>query len=395
MGRIDATDCPRTAVAARVALAAALLAPGVAPAAEVPEALQIFGHLTQSYGESSRGSIAGTGEDGTTDLRKIAIQLRWTPSENETFIVQLSHERNGDDIFQPQKDEVAIDWAFYQRMLGPQSAVKVGRLNVPLGIYNEVRDVGTVLPFYNLPISFYAGVLSTAETVDGVSFARTFAPRSPWSLEAEVYGGGWDTFQQQVAAASKFGLRSLEARAENGIGLQLWLDTPFNGLRLGAGVLTWLLDGPLSGDDRDRWDAYHLSVDASLERWIFRAEARRWRFDQDFGAFLATGTSIEGRAQREGYYGQLGVWVTPEIGLFAQYEKTSLDDDLGLIPEVDNFHEDVAAAVNYRFRPDLVARVEYHLAHTRFPLGVPELPVMVGAPSVDVNWLIAGLSVSF
>lgn len=386
---------PATASVAAILLAGCVLLSGIAVAADAADDLQVFGHLTQSYGESTRGSIAGTTEDGTTDLRKIAIQLRWTASEKETVIVQLSHERNGDDLFQPPGDEVEIDWAFYERMLGPQSTLKVGRLNVPLGIYNQVRDVGTVLPFFSLPVSFYAGVLSTAETVDGISFAHTFAPRSAWSLETEIYAGGWDTFQQRVSTTSKFGIENLEARAERGIGLQLWLDTPVNGLRLGAGALTWLLDGPNSGAEKDRWDAYHVSIDASFERWVFRAEARRWRFDQDFGAFLGLPVAIEGRAGRNGYYGQLGAWITPEIGLFVQYDDTGLEDNLGLIPQLDTFNEDFAAALNYRFRPDLVARVEYHVARTRFPLGVADLPTMVGAPLVDVNWLIAGLSVSF
>ena len=74
---------PPLAMAA-LALSVLALATGEAAASEPLEKLQIFGHLTQSYGESSRGTIAGTTEDGTTDLRKLAIQLRWSPRENET-----------------------------------------------------------------------------------------------------------------------------------------------------------------------------------------------------------------------------------------------------------------------------------------------------------------------
>jgi len=99
-----------------------------------------------------------------------------------------------------------------------------------------------------------------------------------------------------------------------------------------------------------------------------------------------------GTAKRDGYYVQLGVWLTKKIGLFGQYEKTSLDDDLDLL-ELDDFHEDTAASLSYRFRPDLLAKIEFHTAETRFPLGIST--PMIGSPPVEVDWAIVGLSVSF
>lgn len=364
-------------------------------AAEPPEEIRLFGHLTQAYGASNKGSIAGTTESGTTDLRNVAIQFRWEKSERDTVVVQLSHERRGEDIFSPPGDEVEVDWAFYERRLGEYSALKVGRLNVPLGIYNEIRDVGTLLPFFNLPISFYAGVLSSAETVDGVSIERTFAPRSMWPLDADLYLGGWDTVQQQLHPDTEFGIVNLEARAEDGLGVQLWLETPIQGLRFGAGWLTWLLSGPLTAPGtQDRWDTYHASLDFSGERWLFRAERRQWRFEQDFGAFLALPISLPGKAQRDGYYVQLGAWLSPKVGLFAQIDDADLKNDLGLLPNVKDFHEDLAVSLNYRFRPDLLLKVEHHMADTQFPLGIPDTAAPGSGP-VDVEWTIVGLSVSF
>jgi hypothetical protein len=374
------------------------LSPDAVSATDPPERVQLFGHLTQAYGESARGSIQGAVDGGTTDLRKIAVQFRWEKSSSDVVVVQLSHERRGGDIFFPEQDELVIDWAFYERRLGPDSSLKVGRLNVPLGIYNEIRDVGTLLPFFNLPISFYAGVLSSAETVDGLSISHTFRPRSAWALEADLYLGGWDTFQQRVDPQVRFGIRNLEARAEDGLGVQLWLDTPLHGLRLGAGALTWRLDGPVSTPGtKDRWDSYHVSIDAVRERWMFRAEARHWKFDQDFGRFFGgEGNSMPGQAERDGFYAQAGVWLTSELGLFGQYESTSLGDSLDSpdLPDLVDFHRDTGLSLNYRFRPDLLAKMEFHWSRTQFPLGEPGFST-AGGPPVDVDWMIVGLSVSF
>lgn len=383
---------------AGVAVGVALMSPGVVTSTELSEKLQIFGHLTQAYGETDRGSIGGATEGGTTDLRKVAVQFRWEISERDTAVVQLSHERRGNDVLFPEQDALEIDWAFYEIRPLPATSFKVGRLNVPLGIYNEVRDVGTLLPFFNLPISFYAGVVNSAETVDGVSVAHTFAARTPWSLDAELYYGGWDTFQQQVDPDAEFDVVSLEARAEDGIGVQLWLHTPIEGFRVGAGALTWLLDSPLSrgGPSKDRFDTFHASLDATLERWTFRAEYRKFKFDQDFGAFLGLPVSLPGKAEREGYYAQLGWWPTPKIGLFGQYEETSLGDNLNLLPELDDLHAERAVSVNYRMRTDLLVRVEFHSADTRLPLGdASQAPGTVQQGKMEVEWVIVAFSVSF
>jgi hypothetical protein len=381
----------------RVLAVTLVLAPGAVRAVDSSGKLRVFGHLTQAYGKSDRGTIQATTEGGTTDVGNIAVQFRWEISAQETAVVQLSHERRAGDIFTPNQGEFEIDWAFYERRFAENTTLKVGRLNVPIGIYNEIRDVGTLLPFLNLPISFYSGVLSTAETVDGISISHIFAARSDWDLEVDFYYGGWDTAQQRVEPGARFGIVNQEARAEDGIGVQLWLNTPIRGLRLGAGGLRWLLDGPISPPAvKDRWNSLHLSLDLSVDPWIVRSEYRRWEFDQDFGGFLNLGISLPAKAKREGFYTQVGFWPTPKIGLFGQFEKTRLENSLGLLPDAYDFHEDRALSLNYRFRPSLVARVEYHWAETQFPLGEVLGSTPLDGPNAgDVNWLIVALSASF
>ena len=382
---------------ALIVMTAALAPATSAQAEEVAGKVRVFGHLSQAYGRSDRGTIQATTQGGTTDAGNIAIQLRWEISPRDTAVVQLSHERRAEDIFSPNQDELEIDWAFYERRVAESTSVKVGRLNVPLGIYNEIRDVGTLLPFFNLPISFYTGVLSTAETVDGISLSHTFAARSEWDLEVELYYGGWDTAQQRVDIDAKFGIVNEEARAEDGTGVQLWLNTPFPGLRLGAGGLTWLLEGPVSPPGvKERWESYHLSLDLTAEPWIVRSEFRHWRFEQDFGGFLSLPVSIPGIAQREGFYVQLGYWATSKIGLFGQYERATLDNNLDLLTNVEDFHEDRAISLSYRLRPDLVVRAEHHWADTQFPLGESVAPPTIDTQRPEqVRWLIVALSASF
>src|SRR5205085_12405810 len=110
------------------------------------------------------------------------------------------------------------------------TGLKVGKVQIPLGIYNEVRDVGTVLPFYRPSFNFYGEGAFTSETVDGIVVSHNFFNDSAWSVDADAYFGGWDLIETDFASNV-----SSRARVENTVGTQIWLNTPINGLRLGTG----------------------------------------------------------------------------------------------------------------------------------------------------------------
>ena len=128
---------------------------------------------------------------------------------------------------------IELDWAFYERRLADNTSIKVGRVQIPLGIFNEIRDVGTILPFYRPPFVMYREGTFTSETVDGVVLSHTFAAESDWSLDFDVYGGEWELVETdfQVETAEPF-----IARAEDAWGVQLWLNTPLSGLRFGLAL---------------------------------------------------------------------------------------------------------------------------------------------------------------
>ena len=132
------SEFTRYAPRAGLLIAALLLGSLPASAAEVSDKLQIFGHLTQAYGESDRGSVQGTTEAGTTDLRKVAVQFRWKVSDRDTAVVQISHERRGNDFLFLEPDAVEIDWAFYEMRLLPETSFKVGTKSSSIDLVTEI-----------------------------------------------------------------------------------------------------------------------------------------------------------------------------------------------------------------------------------------------------------------
>lgn len=103
--------------------------------------ITIHGYLSQAYAISDGNHVVGIPEKGTTDYRTAALQMRVQISPKDIFAVQISHERIGKSRVQTVHDDLELDWMFYEHRFG-NSAVKVGRLPIPFGIYNELRDVG-------------------------------------------------------------------------------------------------------------------------------------------------------------------------------------------------------------------------------------------------------------
>lgn len=78
-----------------IAFVSTLSAAGAFAQNDDPEQkLTVHGFLTQAYAKSDGGTVLGITEDGTSDYRSLALQLRYAMSENDTFVLQLSTARS-------------------------------------------------------------------------------------------------------------------------------------------------------------------------------------------------------------------------------------------------------------------------------------------------------------
>jgi hypothetical protein len=257
--------------------------------------LRVHGYLTQGYAKSDSLPVLGIGADATADYRNAALQLRYALSDVDNLVLQVSHRRMGSSVLAPD-GTVELDWAFYARRFGPAS-VKLGRFPTPMGIYSEIRDVGTLIPFYRPAESVY---LEGFETLDGGMLSGGFVVGN-WFLEASAYAGGADYRGQQVQPEGTF---LMTERLERVFGGQLWVNTPIPGVRAGVGQLRFPIDIPGLGEQDGV--ATVGSVDVSLDRAMVRAEASR----------LGLGDYMESTA----WYVQGGARAWRELWLNAQYE---------------------------------------------------------------------------
>ena len=355
-----------------------------ARAQTLTDKLAIHGYLTQGYAIADSHQIAGIPHSGTFDYRRAALLFRFKGSPNDAFVVQLANRKLGEsptDAFTP---DVQLDWAFYERRFGERTSLRIGKAPIPMGLFNETRYVGTLLPFYRAPFGFYEEGSFVSETLNGLVLTRQLIARSRWTLTGSLFGGGFDYLQSGTAANSD-GTGAVyivtRARAKNLIGAQFWLEPPVRGLRVGLG-----------GDRRDDYGQFFgstssthgtkdwwASAEEKLDRLTARAEYRQFIFNA-------------GDMHVRSYYLQAGFRVLDELSVNVQRDVIDVDRAVPGGTLRIPYNRDNAVGVNYAFMPNIVAKFELHNSRG-FTIEEPT-DVIGGSPSRS-NYLITSLSVSF
>jgi hypothetical protein len=330
--------------------------------------ITFHGFLSQAYAASDGHQILGITGDGTADYRSAALQLRADLTPQDAFVVQFAHERIGASPLGGFREEIELDWLFYEHKF-ESSAIKVGRVQIPFGIYNEVRDAGTVLPFYRPSTAVYGESFFSSETVDGIVLHHRFKPFGAWGLTADIHYGDWE-----FTAVDQVGYFISDVR--NSVGVELWLETPLPGLRIGTGAMRYETpEARQPGAEYDHRTNYHVSVAGEFSRFVANAEFTKSSFP--LGHFW-------------GGYVHLGFALTNKIVINGQYGLADLEvSDLFHVDLIDN----TTLGVNYRFRPDLVLKAEHHWDEG-FTAEAPLPNLFAGIPMKTRFWMLS-LSTSF
>jgi hypothetical protein len=327
--------------------------------------INVNGSLSQAYAVSSGPTILGIPKAGTADYRVAAVQMRVAITPDDSFSIQLDHVRLGDSPAQAFESDLSVDWLFYEHRFGA-AALRAGRVKIPFGIYNEVQEVGTLLPFYRASSDFYGIGSFATETVDGAAFSYSLDLGGGWQADADAYGGNWEF----LSINSEVGLTKSKARST--LGGELWLTTPVRGLRVGAGGMHFKILTP--GVPNTSSDIEHVSLEWDLGRVVTHVEYK---------------LRHTGDAKAQAGYAHLGWRLLGRLTANAQYELSTLR--IRELPTALHLDRDFALGLSYAVRPDLVLKLEHHWNKG---YGVDAAPDF-SQPAHSNRYAIASLAVSF
>jgi hypothetical protein len=270
------------------------------------ENLTVHGYLTQGFAKATDAPLFGIPPAVTTDYRALALQVGYATSRTTALVLPRTPRRLGSSRSQAAEPHDALDWGFIQaRWQGVN--IRVGKVPMNRGLFNEIRDVGTLFPFFRASQAFYS---EGVETMDGVSVGRTVnLGASGFSVDASMYGG---QFGIVIEIATQNGLELINSTVTRALGAQLQLRTPVTGLRLNTDYIA--LGQIDSGDSNFRlWTA---SADYAQDRYFVRGEYEIVRTSD-----RPTGAATSGY---RAWYVQGGVGITDQLWANGQYEFSNL-----------------------------------------------------------------------
>lgn len=276
-----------------LALTATILAAGSAQAYELNlgtnlPPVDLHGFISQGFLDSTKFNyLADNTKNGSFKFSEAAINASINPFPRTHIAAQgfLFDVGNVGEYY-PALDYASIDYTFCD-----QIGVRAGRIRRQEGIYNSIQDIDLARTSVLLPQGMYdSRWRDFSGSIDGGSLFGNVDFHKGGNLSYEAYGGMANLAENGgIARLLQDSLRNppTQYKDVNGFpefGLQLWYNTPVDGLRFGYAFLDALdfsYDYNVNVPPMFGGGAYHsvinavehhLSAEYLYKAWTFQAE---------------------------------------------------------------------------------------------------------------------------
>ena len=303
--------------------------------------LILNGYATQGYGSVADAAQTGTPDDGSLDMRSAALLARLSfDSASTQLVLRAANRRTGAGSFAGAESSLDLEWAYVEGRVMALTA-RFGRMPVPRGLMNEVRDVGTLMPFYAAPRAFYTEVF---ESVDGVTLSLRRAIGA-FDLEGGLFLGA-----VPIPAPARRAVPLEESAADTqwGRGGQFVLGLPIPGARIvGGAAQSEIVLGGEAGVAARPWGSRWVGVEYLGYRLFTRAELE-W-------------TAVPETQKARTMYVQAGVALWGSLWLNVQRETAwAWEGSAEAVPPIEGQTGDWALGLLVKITPGIVAKAEHH-----------------------------------
>lgn len=302
--------------------------------------------------------IATDSTEGSFEFTEIGLNFTQSLGDRLRLGVQLFAQDLGTTgDYRPRVDWLYFDYA-WKNWLG----LRVGRLKIPYGLYNEVQDVDSARVPVLLPGAVYP--LQSREILFSHSGAELYGfVRSPrvGALDYRVFAG--TIFFDSEALTPRDAVFTLDFYVPYVVGGRLLWETPVEGLRLGGSLeyvrlettvtVTGVPIEPIFIDNRSLlWVA---SAEYALADLLLTAEYSRWHTDQssDNAAVSPPLEATDERAYAMASY-RVSRWFQPGAYYSRMYPDVEKREGR------ENVQHDVALTLRFDVTPNWLVKLEGH-----------------------------------
>lgn len=368
----------RTVVLAFALVVAAL--PLGASAIDVADGkLSLNGFGQWGYGRTTgeNGYFIGS-ERGEYDTAQFSLALTAHPADDLVVAGQVFLRSDG---------ETALDWGFVEYRLSDLLRVRAGKVKNPLGLFMEVKDVGTLRPFFSLPQSIYGPYNIGTEAYLGAGITGEWMAETGWGLGWDLYGGALEMevlepAEATIGVVAPYDFSAVQVEEEevrDVVGSRLTLSTPVDGLSFRVSGYTGEVREE-DGTETARMVAVGFSAEYALERFQIRGEI----FRQNEGDLE---TNL-------GAYAEVAWRFLPRLQAALRFERARMTKE-GLQPTSPlRDHTEGAVGLSYWPNANAAFKVSYHLVDgNRFAL--PERSRVDGSVEKRTSLIVAGTQFAF
>ena len=345
--------------------------------------LRINGFLSQGYINSSGNNYYGDTKDGTFQLNEVGLTLN--SQVNEKLKVGLQFLSR--DVGKTGNNTVRLDWAFADYHFDDKLGIRMGKVKMPMGLYNEGRDSDFLRPMAFLPQSIYDEVRRDLLVANqGVSIYgnlpawflgdidyQAFAGENNFPEDSPLLLGLKQSAQQTITANSLVYGTVISMTADNKyiFGGSLILNTKIDGLRIGASYFRGKADlyittatGPNQFVPQGELEMVHrfvYSLEYVKKKFTFATEySESYRKQQIFGYKIYDAPSQE-------YYAMLTYSLTSKLSAtaLADFYYDNMNDRGGEAlpptrPKFMGWQKDYGFGMRYDVNPNWALKAEYH-----------------------------------
>ena len=120
--------------------------------------LQVHGYLSQGWMRSSDNNFLTDSDDGSFEFNEAAVTVQGEVSDSLHCGLQLLAR----DMGELGSNDVVLDWAYLDYNIAEYLGARIGRVKMPVGMYNETRDFDAGRDCILLPQGVYSDLLRDA-----------------------------------------------------------------------------------------------------------------------------------------------------------------------------------------------------------------------------------------